>query len=288
MIDSKIDLNLLFTIVMRESKSTDIQEIDSDFYVYCTEYIGKLKTEEYDNIESKIKKNIIGIFTDLITILIELRFNKVINSNAFNLLLDEEKFVVETNYDFKNKQSLILSAILNGQNKLLENITNNLLIELLCMNDKNLIENTALEKIAEVINNGKAAEKFEKMVGLLGGPSDILSSYKKKLPSSACCDDIVSEHNGYIKSINTRALGIIMIELGGGRKQITDKIDYSVGFKDVSDVGKKVDKKTPLLKIVAKNKEDINRMCKRIRECFTISNNPIEPNKTIYKRIHKL
>ena len=125
MIDSKIDLNLLFTIVMRESKSTDIQEIDSDFYVYCTEYIGKLKTEEYDNIESKIKKNIIGIFTDLITILIELRFNKVINSNAFNLLLDEEKFVVETNYDFKNKQSLILSAILNGQNKLLENITNN-------------------------------------------------------------------------------------------------------------------------------------------------------------------
>ena len=40
---------------------------------------------------------------------------------------------------------------------------------------KKMNKDDALKKIDEVVNNGKAAEKFEKMVSALGGPKKILS-----------------------------------------------------------------------------------------------------------------
>ena len=38
--------------------------------------------------------------------------------------------------------------------------------------------------------------------------------------------DIFANKKGWIKKIHTRELGLILIELGGGRKQVTDKINF--------------------------------------------------------------
>ena len=176
---------------------------------------------------------------------------------------------------------------LTGENKntRLANITNNLSIELLCMNDKNLSRNNALEKIIQVVENGKAAEKFERMVSLLGGTSNILTTYKKNLQSSAYCEDIYSENDGYVNFVKTRTLGLILIEIGGGRKQISDTIDYSVGYGNVIDIGQQVDKNTPLLTIFAKNKEDVDRVREQICDCFMITDSVVKEQETIYKKI---
>ena len=172
-----------------------------------------------------------------------------------------------------------------NKNKRLESITNKLSAELLCMNDSNLTMDSALEKILIVLNNGKAAEKFEKMVASLGGPKNILSEYKKILPNAKYNEEIFSDHIGYVKSILTRELGMQLIELGGGRKSITDKIDYSVGFSSVIGVGTQVDNKTPLLKIHAKNKEDINKIKNNIKNCFVISDQVEKKLPNIYNKI---
>ncbi len=173
----------------------------------------------------------------------------------------------------------------NNKNKKLESITNTLSAELLCMNDKNLSMDSALKKITEVQKNGQAAEKFEKMVAALGGSKNLLSNYKKILPSAKFGEEIFCNREGYIKSILTRELGILLIELGGGRKKITDKIDYSVGFSNVISVGTKVNKKTPLLKIHAKKEEDIQNIKKNIQECFIISDQNTNPLENIYNKI---
>ena len=62
----------------------------------------------------------------------------------------------------------------------LEKITYELIASILMMSQK-LSKEAALEKINSVMSNGEAAEKFEKMVHALGGPSDILSSHEKHL-----------------------------------------------------------------------------------------------------------
>ncbi len=173
----------------------------------------------------------------------------------------------------------------NKKNKRLETITHKLAAELLFMNKKDLTMDSASKKILNVLDSGKASEKFEQMVAELGGPKNILSNYKKILPASKYTEDIFSDVSGYIEFISTRELGMILIELGGGRKKVTDKIDYSVGYSNVVNVGDKVDTKTPLLTIHAKNNEDIKSIKTRIKNCFILSDKIINPLKDVYGKV---
>jgi len=172
----------------------------------------------------------------------------------------------------------------NKKNKRLENITNELISVLLVM-IKDISKEEALKLIQDVIDNGKAAEKFEHMVSALGGPKDILTSFNNKVPKAPYREDIFGFSNGIVKSINTRRLGMLLIELGGGRKQINDKIDFSVGLEKVINVGSQVDSSTPLLTLHAKTKESVDNIRKQIKECFEITTTAELELKTIYKTI---
>ena len=110
----------------------------------------------------------------------------------------------------------------NKKNKRLEKITNELAASILVMTKK-INKNDAFTKIDEVINSGKAAEKFEKMVSALGGPKNLLTNFKTSLPKASYTDQILAFKEGFIKSIHTRNLGLILTELGGGRKKLMIK-----------------------------------------------------------------
>ena len=172
----------------------------------------------------------------------------------------------------------------NEKNTRLEKITNELISVLLVM-IKNISKEEALKQIQDVINNGKAAEKFEHMVAALGGPKDILTSFNNKASKAPYKEDIFCSTKGIVKSINTRKLGMLLIELGGGRKQIIDKIDFSVGLEKVVDVGGKVDSSTPLLILHSKTKENADSIRKQIEGCFDIATEVSSKPKTIYKKI---
>ncbi len=171
------------------------------------------------------------------------------------------------------------------KNNRLNEITTELSAQLICMNDKNLNINDAKKKVKEVIDNGKAAEKFEQMVYKLGGPSNILTSYNAILPRAKYVSDIFSQKEGYIKSIDTRMLGLILIELGGGRKQSSDKINHSVGFVEVVSLGNKIEKNMPLMKVYSDNLEDIDLFKKRILGCFSFSEKNEIVKNNIYNKI---
>ena len=170
------------------------------------------------------------------------------------------------------------------QNIRLKQITNELTSVLLSM-IKRITKEEAIKQIQEVINNGKAAEKFEHMVAALGGPKNILNSFANQLPEAPYKEKLFAITSGVVCSIETRKLGLLLIELGGGRKQISDKIDFSVGLEGVVDIGSQVDTSTPLLTVHAKSKDSVDSIKKPIQECFNISNRDITPLKVIYKMI---
>ena len=170
------------------------------------------------------------------------------------------------------------------QNIRLKQITNELTSVLLSM-IKRITKEEAIKQIQEVINNGKAAEKFEHMVAALGGPKNILNSFANQLPEAPYKEKLFATTSGVVGSIETRKLGLLVIELGGGRKQISDKIDFSVGLEGVVDVGSQVDTSTPLLTVHAKSKDSVDSIKKPIQECFNISNQDRTPLKTIYKMV---
>ena len=77
-----------------------------------------------------------------------------------------------------------------------------------------------------------------------------------------------------------------MIELGGGRKQVTDKINYGVGYDNVCSVGDKIDSSRPLLTLYSNNMEDDKKLEDRIKDCFVISEKEITKLPEIYEHIN--
>lgn len=120
----KIELNLLYSTLVREIENDLVQELEPQFYRYLAEYLGKLKSETYDGIESKIKNRLVEMITQIVTLIIKIRINKV-SHGGLNLsnLLDEEKYIIESVQDQKERKEMILSATLNGRTKLLESVS---------------------------------------------------------------------------------------------------------------------------------------------------------------------
>jgi thymidine phosphorylase len=166
----------------------------------------------------------------------------------------------------------------------LEKITYELTSSILMMS-QNLSKDEAIKKINTVVSSGLAAEKFEKMVHALGGPVDILSSYKKYLEVSSFKKEIFSKRAGWIKNIKTRELGLILIELGGGRKQITDKINYNVGYNNVLNVGDKIDSSQSILTVYTDSINDYENVREKIEDCFIISDSHINALPEIFEVI---
>ena len=164
----------------------------------------------------------------------------------------------------------------------LQNITNELAASILMMT-KNITKDEAFKKIEIVVNTGKAAEKFDKMVQELGGNKNFIEKFNTYLPSSNFVGEIKPSNSGTINCIETRKLGLLLIELGGGRKKIKDKIDYSVGYEEVKNVGDDVDPDVALLKVHASSKEIFEKYKEEIKQCFILSDQKSPPLKEIYQ-----
>ena len=132
------------------------------------------------------------------------------------------------------------------------------------------------KKSEAVLKNGKAAEIFEKMVADLGGPSNIINDYKSILKTATLEQPVYATEPGVVQSINVRKLGYAVIELDGGRRLVTDKIDHSTGLIKISGIGEKVDSKTaPLCVIVGQDNVDgrtkIAKAETLVREAFVMA-----------------
>ena len=101
---------------MQESESDTIQEIDSNLYNSISELIKNLKSEEYEGIKAKINQAMISMITDTTSALLKLRLEKAIleNSNQ-SVLLNEEKYILDSKKEMLERRETILSGILNGK-----------------------------------------------------------------------------------------------------------------------------------------------------------------------------
>ena len=117
-----LDLKNLHVIVMQEFQTDSPQELSTDFFRNLSNFIGKLKNEEYDGIEKKTKNEIISTATNLTELLINRRLEKIFTSSkiSYRILTDEEKFIVDSNDEMNERKNMILSGIINGKSKFLE------------------------------------------------------------------------------------------------------------------------------------------------------------------------
>jgi thymidine phosphorylase len=126
--------------------------------------------------------------------------------------------------------------------------------EMLLVAGRETDRDVAAKRCEGVIANGNAAEKFARMVEALGGPADFMDNYGTYLPRANVIRPVYAD--GTVCAVDTRAIGNAIIELGGGRRQVGDALDLSVGFSGIAAVGTKLDQSTPLAVVHAASEND--------------------------------
>ena len=112
----------------------------------------------------------------------------------------------------------------------------------------------AREKCDEAVVSGRAAEIFSDMVSALGGPSDFIEHHDKHLARAPVVRPV--HGRGILAVVDTRAVGNAIIELGGGRRQVGETLDLSVGFSEFAPLGTLLDADTPLAVVHAASDDD--------------------------------
>jgi thymidine phosphorylase len=122
--------------------------------------------------------------------------------------------------------------------------------------------------------NGSAAEKFQQMVTALGGPADLIDKPAAHLASAPVTQPAAPLHDGYVQEVDTRAMGLAVVGLGGGRRNVGEDIDHAVGLTEIVGVGEHVDAYRPLAIVHARNDADAAAAIEAVRAAISIGDDP--------------
>jgi thymidine phosphorylase len=129
----------------------------------------------------------------------------------------------------------------------------------------------ALER---ALDSGAAADRFERMVAALGGPKDFMSRAHTLLPRTPVVVDAMPEGHGFVVGIDVRAVGLAVVELGGGRARAADAIDPAVGLTELAPIGAEVGPDAPLARVHARNAGCAEAAGKRLRAAYRLAEAP--------------
>ncbi|MCT8269097.1 thymidine phosphorylase [Afifella sp. JA880] len=141
------------------------------------------------------------------------------------------------------------------------------------------------EMARTALANGEAAERFQKMVSALGGPADFVENPEGHLPKAPFARTVGSASTGYVEAIDTRAIGVAVVTLGGGRRRAEDTIDHAVGVTQLAAIGDEVGPEHPLALVHARDEEAFADAAHAIRRAYHIAETPVSANPLIVERL---
>lgn len=161
--------------------------------------------------------------------------------------------------------------------------------ELVCVQGGILLEasgivddmNEGALMIHNSLNDGSAFTKFLEMVDAQGGNRDDFVSDFSMLSSLGLLDDnllsteIYADKNGWIDDIDAMSIALACLELGSGRKVLTDTVDHSVGAIIEAQLGDEVDIGDTLIVIYHRN-ELPKGLSESVCSAFSISPEPVD------------
>jgi thymidine phosphorylase len=141
------------------------------------------------------------------------------------------------------------------------------------------------ERMREAFHSGAAAERFDRMVAALGGPTGFLDGFEAHLRTTDLVADVTADASGFVTAIDTRALGLAVVELGGGRRHPADVIDHAVGLDQLAGLGMSVEPDTPLARIHAADEAALAAAEARVRAAYAVGDAAPAPGPLLVERI---
>ncbi len=141
------------------------------------------------------------------------------------------------------------------------------------------------DRMALAFESGAAAERFERMVAALGGPTGFLDRFEAHLAGAPHVADVAAGRDGFVAGIDTRGLGLAVVELGGGRRRASDAIDHAVGLESLIGLGAAVEPDTPLARVHAADEAALQRAVARVRGAYRLDEAPPDEGPLVHHRI---
>lgn len=121
----------------------------------------------------------------------------------------------------------------------------------------------------EAITSGKALEKFRAVIEAQGGDPRVCDN-PKMLPQATKQQTITATRSGFVAGIETDEIGRSVMDWGGGRRRLEDKIDYGVGLYIHANLGDEVKAGDPLVTAHFNDESKIEEMQARVLTAYRI------------------
>jgi thymidine phosphorylase len=132
------------------------------------------------------------------------------------------------------------------------------------------------------LQSGAAAEHFARMVVELGGPADLLERPDAHLPQAPVTVEAHAERDGVVAAVDVRAVGLAIIDLGGGRRREDDAIDHAVGLTEVAEPGERVGPGgRPVALVHARDEDSAARAAQAVSAAFQVGDRILDPNPAV-------
>jgi thymidine phosphorylase len=173
-----------------------------------------------------------------------------------------------------------LEVLAGGGPNDLRELTLALATEVLLMKRMAATTEQARATLLAHLSSGRAMNKFREMVEAQAGNLDAPRPRAAKSTVAAAAD-------GFVATINVEQLGWAIIGMGGGRKQVGDPIDHSVGIEMLVRLGDRVERGQPLVNIFARE-QSRETAARQIEQAIHIAPEPPPEQPLIAERITEM
>ena len=126
-----------------------------------------------------------------------------------------------------------------------------------------------LMRVRESIQSGKALDKFKQFVAAQGGDTKYID-HPELFEQADIIEEIRSEQDGFVGSIDAQEMGICSLILGGGRETKESVIDPTVGLVFSKKVADPVKKGDVLATIYGNDEEKVKQAVLHFKENYHI------------------
>ncbi|WGH78160.1 thymidine phosphorylase [Jannaschia ovalis] len=140
-------------------------------------------------------------------------------------------------------------------------------------------------RVRAALHSGAAVEVFGRMVEAQGGPSDFPERWRDRLPAAPVVAELHADRPGVLRAIDARALGEIVVDLGGGRRREDDRIDLAVGLSHIAQLGAVVTQGQPLARVHAKDSDSAQAAAIRVAEAMEMAEGAVTPPPLVQETI---
>ncbi len=143
-----------------------------------------------------------------------------------------------------------------------------------------------ISKCKNVLQAGKAMDKFKELVCRQGGDISFITN-PEKYPTSKYTIEVKSSSKGYIHYIDALEVGFIGIMLGAGRMKVDDIIDPKAGIRLMKKVGDSVKAGDTLAIIQTDKKEILETAANRLEKAICVATEPCASSPLIRAMINE-